>query len=403
MVYDIGIIGCGVAGTFAAFKISEKFKKKSVVVFEIGRPPKKRHRQIECFLGCFPNSSGQLYTNNLSSINSLINDDKSVNKQYNWVMKYLKEIDPMKIFKDKLPNQNILDIFAGQDLNVTPNDYYQWKPESVHKLSRLISSKFNESENITFNFDTIVENIEKEDDYFIIQTDKESCECKKIILCVGRSGWRWVTNLYKKFGIVKNDDKSTYGVRVEISSSALKGFNKSCCTLTKPNLEIGPFNWNGTIIPEDHSDLVISAFRNNEERWKTDKVSFSLLHSELKKDDGCAQTDRMGKLTFLLFNDRVTKEKIKTFVKNDSILNLLPEYKWLSSCIEEMEKFIPSIVAKGYMYIPHISPLAAEIKLNNNLESEVKGMYVAGESARIPGILGAAVSGALVANNVCND
>jgi uncharacterized FAD-dependent dehydrogenase len=54
------------------------------------------------------------------------------------------------------------------------------------------------------------------------------------------------------------------------------------------------------------------------------------------------------------------------------------------------------------MHIPHIQPLAPKINLGNNLESDLRGMYVAGESARIPGILGAAVSGAIAVNNACN-
>jgi len=207
--------------------------------------------------------------------------------------------------------------------------------------------------------------------------------------------------LYKQLGIVAEDDYAEYGVRVEIPSCHLRPFNKSPCRLVSEDLEVGPLNWFGTIIPEDHSDLVISAFRSNEDRWRSEKVSFSVLKSIYIKNGGCAQSDRMGKLSFLLFNDRVSKEKISTFMKNNSLLNLLPEYSWLKDDLDNLENIIPGLCSKGYMYVPHIAPIAASVRLGDNLESEINGMYIAGESAGIRGILGATVSGIIAANSAC--
>ena len=34
--YDIGIIGSGIAGTFAALRVSEKYKDVRTIVFDIG-------------------------------------------------------------------------------------------------------------------------------------------------------------------------------------------------------------------------------------------------------------------------------------------------------------------------------------------------------------------------------
>ncbi len=38
-VYDVGIIGVGVAGAFACYKIAKEYKDLKVVCFDIGRPP----------------------------------------------------------------------------------------------------------------------------------------------------------------------------------------------------------------------------------------------------------------------------------------------------------------------------------------------------------------------------
>jgi len=56
--YDIGIIGGGIAGAFAALRLAEHHKKKKCILFELGRPPAKRRRQLEGWFGCFPFGDG---------------------------------------------------------------------------------------------------------------------------------------------------------------------------------------------------------------------------------------------------------------------------------------------------------------------------------------------------------
>ena len=45
--------------------------------------------------------------------------------------------------------------------------------------------------------------------------------------------------------------------------------------------------------------------------------------------------------------------------------------------------------------------MAPRINLGDNLESEIDGMFVAGESAGIHGILSAATMGIIATDNVC--
>lgn len=397
--YDIGIIGAGVAGTFAALKAAEYDAK--VILFELGHKPGKRRRFLEGFLGCFPTGDGKIYTST-EQITEYV-DGRTVKSASNWVMKQFDSIIRNKITKDKLPNIALQKKIDSAGINIITNDYIQWKPESIHLLSKQITEIIEESGNITFSFDNEVTRITKQKNGFIISTSSDGdIFAKKIILNVGRSGWRWVNTLYKDFGLTIKDDIASYGIYLECPANQLKELNHSHCTLNRADFEIGPFNWNGTIIPEDHADLVIAAFRSNEERWKSDKVSFSLIgHRKVEDGDGVRQVDRLGKLAYLLFNDRIGKEKVKMLNKDSSPLSQLPEYKWLNGLIDELNEIFPSLISKASFHAPNILPLAAPIRIGPNLETEIEDMFVAGESGRFRGISAAAITGTIALESAC--
>lgn len=392
-IFDVGIIGAGVAGAFATLRAAEKYKKRNVVLFELGRPPGKRRRQLEGWLGCFPFGDGKIHIDDIYDVMEVV-DGRKVRPVDKWIKKNLACVGPMKIVKDKLPPVAIQKKAFNLGFDIYGNDFIQWKPESVHKLSRLISEKL-EVKNIELSFDNEVHQILKKNNVFKITSSNGDYICKKIILCVGRSGWRWANDLYKLFGLRIEDDLAHFGIRIECAAQYMKEFNKTHCSFVRDDLEIGPLNWNGTIIPEDHADLVISAFRSNEDRWKTDKVSFSVIGHRPFKNKGVYETERLGKLAFLLFNDRIGREKIRTLIRGKSPLSQLPEYNWLTKVILELEQLFPSIINRGYFHSPTIMPMAAPIQLSNDLETELEGLFVAGESAGFTGIAAAAVSGVI--------
>jgi len=398
--YDIAIVGAGIAGTFAALKAAESYKAK-VILFELGHKPGKRRRFLEGFLGCFPTGDGKIYTST-EQIAEYV-DGRTIKSASNWVMKQFNSIIKNKIIKDKLPNVATQKKLDASNIKIITNDYIQWKPESIHLLSKQVTEIMETAGNITFSFDNEVTRITKQKNGFIINTTANGdVFAKKIIISVGRSGWRWVNSLYRDFGLTIKDDIASYGIYLECPANQLKELNYSHCTLIRDDFELGPFNWNGTIIPEDHADLVIAAFRSNENRWKTDKVSFSLInHIKVEDGKGIAQTDRLGKLVYLLFNDRIGKEKVKVLSKENSLLSQLPEFNCLNKNIEELNNIFPNLINKASFHAPNILPLAAPIRIGPNLETEIEDMFVAGESGRFRGISAAAITGTIALESAC--
>jgi len=400
--FDIGIIGAGVAGAFAALKLTQEHKNVKTILFDLGRPPMKRRRQLEGWLGCLPNSDGKLYVNDLLNVSNLTGIRKS-KSSYKYFNKILSNVDFYKLIKDKSPSAAFNKKLLKNGYSISLNDHYQIYPKDIHILSKYMSEIIEQNKNLMYSFDTEIMNVRKQKSMFIVTTDDGSeFKCKKIILAVGRSGWRWATELYSKFGIIDNNDVAKFGIRVEMSSGILKELNKSTCTITKNDeLEIGPFNWHGTVIPEDHLDMAISAFRSNENRWKSDKVSFNIIGNRNYPNYGFEQTDRLGKLTFVLANDRIVKERISSILTGKSKISIMPEYEWLKNTIMELTNIIPDISTKAYFHVPTITPMAPKINIGTNLETEVDGLFVTGESAGIHGILAAATTGIIAADMAC--
>lgn len=396
-IYDIGIVGAGVGGAFAALRLAEKHNAKTIL-FDLGRPPGKRRRPLEGWFGCFPTGDGKVYSDDIDDVLEVTDGRraKAINK---WVKKHLAEIHPGKIVKSKKPSNVILNKFKDAGFEFRKRDYVQWKPDSIHLLARSVAEQIEDGKNVDFSFDNEVFTIIKKNGCFHISSEGGEFICKKIILAVGRSGWRWVNKLYRDFGILTNDNYARYGIFIELPAQYLRNFNKSHCIFKRDDVTIGPMSWGGSIIQEDHANMTTAAFRSNEDRWKTDKVFFSVIGNRYIEDCGCAETDRLSKLSFLLFEDRVGREKVKDFLNGQSQLNLIEEFNWFSDIFKELDTYIPNLIKRGYYHSPAFNPLMNQIRIGSNLETEVEGFFVIGECANQMGIASAAITGGIAAES----
>jgi Pyridine nucleotide-disulphide oxidoreductase len=398
--FDIGIVGAGVAGAFATLKLAKDHKSAKVILFDLGRPPMKRRRQLEGWLGCLPNSDGKLYQSDVAKVAELTGLRRA-KSAHTWLRHVFEQIDKFKVIKDRSPTAAMEKKLVKQGYELFLNDYVQVYPKDIHALSKYMAEIIEINKNITFNFDSEVVRIAKQKNVFVVNTEEQEYRCKKIIVAVGRSGWRWAKDLYANFGIIDNNDVARFGIRIETNSSVMKDFNRSNCTILKGNdLEIGPLSWYGTVIPEDHLDMAISAFRSNENRWKSDKVSFNLIGNRHFPGAGFEQTNRIGGLSFVLSNDRIIKERISSILNGKSKISIIPEYDWLKDVIIDFANVVPEVATKAYFHVPTITPMVPKINIGDNLETEVDGMFVVGESAGISGILSAGMMGVAAADAV---
>ena len=136
--FDVGIIGAGVAGSFAALKIAKDHKNAKAVLFDLGRPPMKRRRQLEGWLGCLPNSDGKLYLNDVTKVSELVGT-RRINAANNFFTKVISQTGKFKVNKDKGPSASLEKRLNKNDFSVILNDYIQMYPKDIHCLSKNIA------------------------------------------------------------------------------------------------------------------------------------------------------------------------------------------------------------------------------------------------------------------------
>lgn len=397
-IYDVGIVGMGVGGAFATYKLAKESKLK-IIGFDIGRPPQKRRRALEGFLGCLPSSDGKIYLNDTSKVSALTGNKKAKSALY-YFNKVINSVSKFKSIADKDVSISTAKRIQKNNFTYYLNDYIQMFPKETHVLAKYMSEEYEKSKNITYAFDCEIVKIYKQNGLFLIVTaDNKEFRCKKIIFGPGRIGWRFANSIYKHFNIIENNDYAKIGIRVECQSSLLKDYNKSNCTILKGKLEIGPLSWNGTVIPEDHIDVALSSFRSNENRWKSDKVSFNLISDEYFPGKGAEEADRLSKLTFVLTNDRVLREKISLLLNNKSKISIISEFNFLKQAIIDLANIMPNIENASF-HVPTIITMPPKINIGDNLETDISGMYVIGEAAGVSGILAAAEMGIIAANEI---
>ncbi len=70
-----------------------------------------------------------------------------------------------------------------------------------------------------------------------------------------------------------------------------------------------------------------------------------------------------------------------------------------------LDKILPGLNADStFLYAPEVKFRSNKIKTNKNLETEIKGLFVAGDGAGVAGnIVGAAITGVIAARGIIEE
>ncbi len=450
MVYDAIIIGAGPAGLFAAYQLIGK----KVLLIEKGYRPFERKELIEKKI---------MVQNGISNIMSgvggagLFSDGK-----LNFIP-ILGKTD-LTQFMDKNQAQNLIDetedIFNrfGMDADVYPSNMKAALNVKMHAKMHdidllLIKQKHLGSDKLPQHMENMLNYLEQngieiktgeEVIDFIIENDQvkgvktlnQIFYCNNIIAAPGRVGSKWLYCKAKELNLKVRYRAVEVGVRVEVPKEVMDQITNIIYDPTffiqTPTYDdtVRTFctNKQGFIAREDYDDFLCVNGHAEKER-KSHASNFAFL-SKVELTEPIDDTYKYGKSICKLANTigggkpiiqrlgdlkrgrRSTWNRIKKCGFDPTLKDVTPgdismalPKRIVTNLVEgldKLDKIIPGIANNStLLYAPEIKFFSTQIETNNELETNINGLFVAGDGAGVSGnIVAAAATGILAANGL---
>ena len=441
--YDVLVVGAGPAGMFATYELTKKFPNKKVALIDMGNRVEKRSSKdiMSGIGGAGTFSDGKLH------LTALLSHEKAFHltnrNEYQKILDYVDEIfiqfgvDSESYPKDSKDADILVDEAIKNDIELV-----------LRKIKHVGTDKLK---NVVLNFERyllehnvdILDNTEVID--LIIDKDKvKGVKTKKgekilsnhILLAPGRVRARWLQELVKKLDIKYVYDKVEVGVRVEFPSHIM---TRQAEALYEMIYRVRSNTYhdivrtfcvcpNGLVTKEEYEGYVcVNGHSNSDHLSKNSNFALlcevNLTHpvensiAYAKSIAEVASTIGGGKPLLQSVEDlrsgrrstwsRLEKSFVEptfTDVTPGDIAMALP-YRIVQNIKEALvtlDKVMPGINSGStLLYAPEVKFRSSKISTKKNLETKIKGLYVAGDGAGLSGsITGAAVTGVMFARNL---
>ncbi|HBP24279.1 MAG TPA: FAD-dependent oxidoreductase, partial [Oribacterium sp.] len=288
-----------------------------------------------------------------------------------------------------------------------------------------------------FFFDTPVETIEIIDGGYRIVCEKDSYECEKCIVSVGRSGSKWMEKVCKELAIPTKSNRVDIGVRVELPAVIFSHLTDELYESKivyrtekfEDNVRTFCMNPKGAVVNENTNGIVTVNGHSYEDPAKqTKNTNFALLvakhFSEPFKDsneygESIARLSNMlgGGVIVQRFGDlirgkRSTEQRINESFTVPTLnaaagdLSLVLPKRILDGIIEmiyALDKVAPGTANDDtLLYGVEVKFYNMEVEVDHNLMTRHEGLYVIGDGSGITHSLShASASGVYVARQLC--
>ena len=450
MKYDIIIIGAGPGGIFSAYELVNKNNKLKIAIFESGHELEKRHCPIDgkkvtscincktCSImngfggaGAFSDGKYNITNDFGGTLHEYIGKEKALE-----LMKYVDSInmkyggEKSKLYSTsgsefkKLCLQNKLKLLDASVRHLgTDNNYI------------VLENLYNDlKDKVDFFFDTPVHTLEAVEEGYRIFYREDYVDCKECIISVGRSGSKWMSKICEQLDIPTSSNRVDIGVRVELPSVIFSHLtdslyeSKIVYRTKKFEDKVRTFcmNPNGIVVNENTNGIItVNGHSFESDDLKTDNTNFALLVSKQFSEpfkDSNGYGESIARLSNMLgggvivqrFGDlergrRSTKARIEEGLVTPTLnatpgdLSLVLPKRILDGIIEmiyALDKIAPGTANDDtLLYGVEVKFYNMEVKLNENLETKYKGLYVIGDGSGVTHSLShASASGVYVAD-----
>lgn len=452
MKYDVIIVGAGPGGIFTAFELVKKNGDLKIAVFEAGYPLHKRHCPIDgkkvksciscktCSImsgfggaGAFSDGKYNITNNFGGTLYEYIGKARATE-----LMHYVDDInmayggEGTKLYSTA--NSKFKKLCLQNKLNLLDASVRHLGTDKNYIVLENIYSDLKDK--VDFYFSTPVEHIELNDGGYRLITKKGEYDCDKCIISVGRIGSKWMEKVCHELGLEKKSNRVDIGVRVELPASVFSHLTDELYESKivyrtekfEDNVRTFCMNPKGSVVNENTNGIVtVNGHSYEDPSMQTDNTNFALLvskHFTEPFEDSNGYGENIARLSNMLgggvivqrFGDlmRGRRSNVKrieectvtpTLAATPGDLSLVLPKRILDGIIEmiyALDKIAPGTANDDtLLYGVEVKFYNMEVAVDENLESQHKGLYIIGDGSGITHSLShASASGVHVARHI---
>ena len=452
MRYDIIIIGAGPGGIFSAYELTKLNKGLKIAVFEAGNSLEGRRCPIDgnkikscincksCSImsgfggaGAFSDGKYNITNDFGGTLYEYIGKKQAID-----LMNYVDEIN-MK--------------YGGKGTKLYATANSRFKKECIqydlHLLNAsvrhlgtdvnyvVLENLYNDLKaKVDFYFNSTVESISIINDGYEIKSKGMSYTANKCIVSVGRSGSKWMEQICKDLQIKTSSNRVDLGVRVELPATVFSHITDElyeskivyCTKKYGDKVRTFCMNPKGAVVTENTNGIItVNGHSYNDPTLQTENTNFALLVSKQFSEpfkDSNGYGESIARLSNMLgggvivqrFGDlirgrRSTPTRIEdafivpTLQATPGDLSLVLPKRILDGIIEmiyALDKIAPGTANDDtLLYGVEVKFYNMQVEVDENLETEHKGLYIIGDGSGITHSLShASASGVHVARAI---
>ena len=453
-IWDVAIIGCGIAGIYAGYELIKLNPALKVILIEQGEDIDKRSCPIvakktkECiscatcaimrgFGGAGAYSDGKYnFTTEFGgwlsdylpedTIMELINYVDSVNVSFGAteVVYSTESEEALKLEKRALEN----------DLHLLQAKVKHLGTENNLRILKNINEFL--ANRVTLRFGTSVTSIKAESDGYVLDTSGGDIHCKYLIAAPGRSGAEWFADQCRQLGMELLNNQVDIGVRIELPAKVFEHItdvvyeSKLVYRTKQYGDQVRTFCMNpyGHVVTENVDGLMtVNGHSYSDPKLRSENTNFALLVSN-RFTEPFKETYKYGKHIASLSNmlgggvliqrfgdllrgSRTNEHRLsKSFVKptlkaTPGDLSLVLPKRHMDNIIEmiyALDKIAPGTANYDtLLYGVEVKFYSSRPQLTPALETNLKDFYAIGDGAGVTrGLAQAAASGVIAARSI---